>query len=123
MPRPDLASVDAIAYLDTAGDSQTLDFATVCDVTAGQLSLIYLKVGQTWPSTLCRDTAVTITYTGGSSSPPEQALQAVILLASHWYLNREATAEKAPVEVPYATENLIYHLQPGDDFRTTLGPK
>jgi len=62
---PNLLSVDAIYYLDSAGETQLLD-TSVYDVdTASQPGRITIAYGQAWPSTQSVTNSVWIEYTAG----------------------------------------------------------
>ena len=118
LPRPPLVSVSSVQYVDTAGTSQAFDFATNCDVIAGQLSVVQCKPGQSWPVPLCpREDAVQITFIAGNATPARAAVRAIMLLVGHWYLNREETHEKRLSNIPNGVESLIQQIRPGDEFR------
>ncbi|MGD9644423.1 MAG: hypothetical protein AB7U73_01850 [Pirellulales bacterium] len=111
LPMPPLIAVSSITYLDAAGVSQTLD-ADVYTVDAisepGRVALAY---GQSWPTTLAQIAAVTITYTAGYTSAtliPAMTRQAIRLLVSHSYENKEAVAVGAPAAlVPLSAIDLL----------------
>ena len=111
LPRPPLQSVTSIAYLDTAGASQTLA-ATVYGVdTASEPGRVYLKYGQSWPSTYSQLQAVTITYIAGwtgDTTLPHGLKMALLLLMGHLYEHREATVEKALVDIPHGLTRLLW---------------
>lgn len=93
LPRPPLASVTSITYLDTNGDSQTLATSVYAVDTDADPGRVYLKYNQTWPSTRAIQNAVTITYVAGygadDSHVPAAMKQAILLLVGHWFENRE----------------------------------
>jgi uncharacterized phiE125 gp8 family phage protein len=96
VPRPPLASVTSITYVDTAGATQTLATSvyeavdTAGDITAGR---IVLKPSQSWPDTQS-DKAITVTvrFVAGYGGPEAVAAplrQAVLILVGHWFASRE----------------------------------
>lgn len=92
LPRPPLASVTSITYLDLAGDSQTLSTSSyVVDIASepGRVSLAY---GELWPDTIEQNGCVTVTYVAGYSSAsdvPSRVKQAIRIIAAHYYSQRE----------------------------------
>lgn len=94
LDRPPWQSVTSITYLDTAGATQTM--ATTVYGFSEDKGHIWLKYGQTWPTTLSQEDAVTITYVSGWTSAtlvPEDVKQAVLFLFGHNYANREAVTQ------------------------------
>lgn len=86
-------AITSIAYLDTAGDSQTLSSSVYSlDQYREPHALVYLAYGQTWPATQYVRQAVTVTYTAGyganSTDVPQAIITAIKQLILHWYDNR-----------------------------------
>jgi len=112
LPLPPLQSVTSVSYVDTAGVTQALA-ATVYGVdTLSEPGKLYLKEGQAWPSVREQPNAVQVVYVAGWTSPaliPAEIKQAMRLLVGHWYEQREATADKAPQEIPMGVERLIWN--------------
>jgi hypothetical protein len=69
VPRPPLISVTSIAYVDTDGDSQTLDAADYTVDTASEPGRIVPAYGEDWPSTREQPGAVTVTFVAGYATP------------------------------------------------------
>ena len=93
-----LVAVSSITYYDTANASQTLASSVYTAPTDGEPACLRLAYGQTWPSAYSREDAVTVTYTAGyaeATSVPAPLRQAVLLLAGHFYENREAVLVSA----------------------------
>ena len=114
-----LVSVTSISYLDTAGTSQTLA-TTVYKVDTGRRpGVVWLKSGQTWPSTYDEANSVTVVYVAGHGAAvatvPEAAKQAIYLLVRYRLDNPEAFrvgfTEKAGL---YGYEHCINQLRPGN---------
>jgi uncharacterized phiE125 gp8 family phage protein len=69
VPRAPLLSVSSIAYVDTAGATQTLpasSYLVTGDAEPGRITPAY---GLFWPSTRVQNGAVTITFTAGHMTP------------------------------------------------------
>lgn len=115
LPRPPAISVTSVVYIDSDGDSNTFAAAnynvdTVCE--PGELVLAY---GCSWPSgTLRPMSPITVIYQAGYGAAalvPQHLKQAILLLAAHWYENRETSVTGAGVlssEVPFTVESLIW---------------
>lgn len=112
LPRPPLQSVTSVSYIDTAGATQTLATTVYGVDTLSEPGKIYLKEGQSWPSLREQPNAVQVVYVAGWPSPalvPAEIKQAMRLLIGHWYEQREATADKAPGEIPLGVERLLWN--------------
>lgn len=107
LPRPPAVAVESITYIDTAGEEQTLDADAYRVDVDSEPARITPAYGTTWPATLRVTNAVKVTYTAGYSDAaaiPPQAKQAMMLLVSTWYENRETVVVgtvAAPVEVAF----------------------
>ncbi|MCU0871777.1 MAG: head-tail connector protein [Pirellulaceae bacterium] len=116
IPKPPLQSVTSIQYYDTAGVLQTLPAAYYRVDTHRQPGVIWRDDDYTWPTVDDRPNAVTITYKAGygdaAASVPARAKQAILLLAGHWYLHREAVGQ-VPGEVALTYERLVRSLRVG----------
>ena len=87
-------SIVSITYYDSLNVQQTLAGATYESDIYAEPALIRPAFGQTWPTTYDRLSAVAVTYTSGygaASAVPEDAKQAIRLLAAHWLENAEAS--------------------------------
>lgn len=120
LPRPPLASVTSVAYLDSDGASQTLS-TDVYDVDAdAEPGIVFRAYNQSWPSIRSQRAAVTITYVAGygdePSDVPEDARHAILMQVAHLFERREATTEVALKETPMAVKTLL------DSFRSGIVP-
>lgn len=104
-------SVSAIKYYDADGVLQT---ATLSDFNVfGTPNRITVspKSGKAWPVTQTRDDAIKIEYVIGygatSASVPQTVRHALMMLVAHWYENRETSAEKQMVDLPYGFSEMI----------------
>jgi uncharacterized phiE125 gp8 family phage protein len=94
VPRPPLIAVSGITYLDGEGDEQTLATSEYVVDTESHPGRITPAYGESWPTIYDQINAIKVTHTAGygaaASSVPEDIRHAVLLLAGHWYENREA---------------------------------
>lgn len=95
-------SVQSVAYVDTAGQSQTLasDQWQLCD------DWLLPAYGVCWPLTLCRPAAVTVNYKAGhgttASAVPAPFVAWMKLAIGDLYDNRTASSDKPAVPQNFA---------------------
>lgn len=78
--RPPILTVATVAYVDTAGDSQTLSTSLYDTDLTGEPGRILPAEGTSWPSTDCVPNAVTVTFTAGyEGAIPRAAWTAIVL--------------------------------------------
>jgi len=110
LPRPLLIAVGSIAYLDTAGDSQTLSASDYVVDASAEPGTIEPAYGHSWPTTRDHPAAVTITYTAGfgnAAAVPPDLVHAMKLLIGHYFENREAVTQGGMNELPLAVRALV----------------
>lgn len=99
VPRPPLASVVSITYVDTSGLTQTWD-PTLYQVSkpAGSTcrrGKIRPAYGASWPVTRDQMDAIVVRFTAGygltNASVPQPLRRAILMIAGDLYENREAT--------------------------------
>lgn len=95
-PDPDAVEV---VYTDTDDAEQT-----IADARIARGWLYANEDG--WPG-IATDSVIEVTYTAGWAAVPADLMSAQLLLVGHWYVNREAAAEKVPGEVPLAVDALV----------------
>ncbi len=103
LPFAPLRSVTSIEYEDVAGDSQTLSASVYEAKTDREPALVALAPGQSWPSTREGLDRVTITYACGyadASKVPSDIVQALTLIVSTWFRDRELDRGRAMSELP-----------------------
>lgn len=111
-------SVDAFEYIDTDGDPQTVDVDTYEVITESYVPYVCKISGQSWPTTISREKAVSITYTAGFGDadtipfPQVQKLkQAILFLAVHLYRHPSPTyAEPRNINVNRNVNFTLDHL-------------
>lgn len=93
LPRPPLAAVTSVKYIDLAGDEQTLaaDQYIVRKLDTGEWAIepAYLVI---WPIVQCRPAAITVVFSAGAAVErvPPAIKQAFKLLLGHFYENRSS---------------------------------
>jgi uncharacterized phiE125 gp8 family phage protein len=112
VPLPPLSSVSSITYVDTDGATQTLNSSLYRVDTYSQPGRITPAYDQVWPATQAVTNAVTVTFVAGYgatyASVPQTIRQAICLLASHWYENREPiVVGTITAPLPMAVESLL----------------
>ena len=88
-------TIDSVQYVDKNGATQTLDSSLYTQGLGHRPAWIVSAEMVAWPELAKqRPDAITIAYTAGhdpaDKPAPESAKQAIMLLAAHWYRNREA---------------------------------
>lgn len=113
LPRPPVASITQIEYVNTAGTVVTVLLAgnNLWRLGAGAMQSVVVPFFETtWPDTAAVPGAVQITYTAGygaaGTAVPGAITQAMLLMIGHWYKNREAVSEEQ-FTVPMAVDALL----------------
>lgn len=108
-----IASVDSISYLDRSGATQEITTGGWYANFATRPVRLSPLVGARWPLTASLAGAISISITAGFATPadvPPAVMQAVKLLTSHFYTNRNAVevgARAVSVEVQLAVADLL----------------
>jgi uncharacterized phiE125 gp8 family phage protein len=116
LPYPPTASVTSITYLDTNGDSQTLDTSDYrTDLPSGpmaQRARITPGYALSYPQTYGVMNAVTVRFVAGYTDAelvPAPIVAAMKLLISHWFVQRSPVAVGNTVTtIPMAIESLLW---------------
>lgn len=118
LPRPPLQSVTSLAYVDSAGATQTLaanQYQVILDNGDSHEGLIVPAFGVTWPTLQAVPDALTIRFVagyGGMEDVPHSIRQAMLLLIGQFYEQRENVIAGASIaEVPFAVASLISHFR------------
>lgn len=92
LPRPPLMSVTSIQYVDTTGETQTLDPSLYIVDASQEPGRITPAYGKMWPATRHQIAAVTVTYVAGygadASSVPARLQQRIMNHVAYCYENR-----------------------------------
>lgn len=123
LPRPPLQSVTSVLYTDVSQTTYTLPPTTGYLVDQySEPAQIVLPFGQVWPSLILSTARPLVVQfiAGYTSAPlvPNPLKQAILMLVSHWYENREAVVvghtSTIATELPMAVKSL---LAPYTNFR------
>lgn len=111
LPRPPVASVVSIKYIDPAGDLQTLSPAAYVLDNFPLVPYIRPVFGGAWPATRAERNAVRVQYVAGyadAASIPESIRAALFLLVGHW-VNQQSRIEAGDfiTRVPKAAEQQL----------------
>lgn len=107
LQRMPVSSVE-VTYIDEDGAEQTMDEDLIQTSLNATIPLIAPVPDEDWPDTESeRLGAVTIEITGGYETCPADLKQAIMMLAAHWYANREPVTEAKLSEVPLSVEAII----------------
>lgn len=99
LPYGPIISVDAVTYKSAAGDTVIVD-PTLYFLERGNRVRKAFNLG--WASS-----GVSVKYTAGYATPPAPLVQAVKLLAAHFYEHRLAVAELGMQALPIGVDRLI----------------
>lgn len=86
--KPPVKSVSEIAYVDTAGDAQTVNASNYLLDISGKTGCLYPVENYFWPVTRHPFGAVEITFVSGESTAddlPEIVRQLVLMLVEQWF--------------------------------------
>lgn len=102
-------SITSIEYVDEDGVERTLDSSVYVMRTDAKGSYIDLAHGQQWPQVRSQSDAVRVEYVCGNKATdvPAALKHAVLLLAAHWYANREAASSQSLTDLPLGVDALI----------------
>lgn len=103
-------SIDLIEYIDENGDWQEWDLLEVQSDLLSNPARFYPADTFSYPSVLEGLGAVSVTYTAGygdATDVPEIIKQALKMLVSHWFNQRETSSDTTLSEVPYACDSII----------------
>lgn len=112
LPGGNILSLTSIAYVDAAGDPQTMSAADYAleNGTARKTARVSLAADASWPAVEAAGLPVTVTYEAGydpDASPavtaPESLLTAIRMVAAYLFGQRESAIEGKGV-----TENPVY---------------
>jgi uncharacterized phiE125 gp8 family phage protein len=117
LPRPPLISITSVEYVDENGTLQTLSSSGYNATADREPARIEPAYNETWPATRYEREAVRVTYVAGygttAADVPEAIRHAILLMAAHWFVQREPVVTGAiATEIPMSAAFLL------DGFRT-----
>ena len=112
LPKPPVASVTHVKYYDNDNNASTFASSNYYVDTISNQARVVLKTGSSWPtvSETRNANAYEIKYVagyGGASDVPEPIVQAIKLLTTHLYENREAVTSLSVNAIPYTIGALL----------------
>ena len=107
LPVNPVKSVTSVTYVDEAGTTQTLDPSQYIVAARSDRSHIEPAVNSHWPTVKRIPDAITVRFVSGYENCPPDLKAAIMLLAGHFYENREAVSAKAMNEVPFSVDALL----------------
>lgn len=113
LPLNPVASITSISYVDSSGNSQTLAADQYTATTRQHGSFIVPAYDVSWPDVRCVPDAITVRFVAGEADCAPQLRQAVTILVTHLYENREAVRSRDIVPTPYALEALLSPYRSG----------
>jgi uncharacterized phiE125 gp8 family phage protein len=118
VPKAPLQSVTSVTYIDYGGTEQVLASsgykvigASTTPQSRASRGRIEVAYGTYWPPTRYEGGSVTVRFVAGygnASAVPAGLIQAMLLLISHWYRNREPVVTGTTViTLPMAVDALL----------------
>jgi len=112
LPKPPVASVTHVKYYDNDNTASTFAATNYYVDTISNQARVVLKTGSSWPTVAetRNANAYEIKYVagyGGASDVPEPIVQAIKLLTTHLYENREAVTSLSVNSIPYTIGALL----------------
>jgi len=112
LPKPPVVSVTHVKYYDNDNTASTFATTNYYVDTISDQARVVLKTGSSWPtvSETRNANAYEIKYVagyGGASDVPEPIVQAIKLLTTHLYENREAVTSLSVNAIPYTIGALL----------------
>lgn len=104
------ATLVSASYYDTSNNSQSLTIGDYNLLIHPDWSFICPDEGVSWPTTYSRPDAITFIFTAGygaATAVPDNIKQALILLVSHWYENRQPVNIGSISTLPFGFDDLI----------------
>lgn len=111
LPRPPVAEITSVSYIDASGAEQTMAPETYILVKSPVECELAPALGVSWPATSKQRRSVTVVYSSGygedDSTVPDDIKNAILLLVQHFYEHRSAVTEGSAVVTPLAVEALL----------------
>ncbi len=107
LPIGPASAITGITYLDAYGVQQTVNPTTYYLFADAKGPYLKVTPGNSWPSTMARDDAVTIDFTGGITPLPMPLRSAILLLVSHLNEFREVQVTEQTFPTGFGLHDLI----------------
>lgn len=110
LPRPGVTAIHEVRYWDSDDVEQTL--ATFRSDLYREPAELWPALNESWPATVDKPGAVEVEYSSGSTLTDPLVTQAILLLVSTWYENRETDVTGTIVsKLPSGFDRLIAPLR------------
>lgn len=121
IPKAPLSSITSIKHYDTSNVEQTIATSVYKVLTNREPGEVLLKYQQSWPALYSEAAVVTIRFVAGygatASTVPAALKQAILLLVTHWFNNREAVLiGSISKEIELSFNALCDQFSVGDEF-------
>lgn len=122
IPLYPVRSIDAIEYVDDAGNTQTLAASRYQEDVDSNPARVMPAYNELWPTIRWQLNAVTVRFTAGYAPDgednlvniPQDIRSAMLLLVGHLYNNREAVAiNTTATELPLAVDHILGQYRAG----------
>lgn len=112
LPRPPIATGPiTVSYIPSDGVYETVPFTNFREDRDATPAVIRPQWNGSWPTCRGAENDVTITYWAGygdsATSAPVPARHCILMMAAHWFANREAVVQGGMNPVPMAVEVLL----------------
>ena len=114
LPYGPVQSISSITYVDTEGDTQTLDSSVYQLDGSSIVARLYTAYGESWPSVRDQLAPIEINYVAGNLTAEDvqdDIKTAIKLLVGHWLQNRSDTTTFTLNNIPYGVNRLIKHYK------------
>jgi uncharacterized phiE125 gp8 family phage protein len=105
LPRPPLATITSVKYLDQSGVLQTMAEASYLLDSHSEPAALLPAYGASWPAVRCQKNTVLVRYQAGYASAalvPQMIKSWMLLRIGMLYENRESVVAGAPIaEIPH----------------------
>lgn len=99
LPRGKATAITSITYTDAANTTQTVSTSVYAlNASSDRVQTVDLKMGQSWPSAGNIPGAVSVVYTAGHATAPEDMKHWILLAVGRAYENREAGADREIID-------------------------
>jgi len=109
LPFGPASAVVSLTYYDADNELQTLSSSVYCLLSDVRGPFVQLQYGQSWPSHVSRDDAISVSFTVGRSDDllPPAIRAALLMLVGHFYENRGFDADGSKVTLPRSVDALL----------------
>lgn len=119
IPRAPLQEITSITYVDTSGDSQTLDADDYVVSATRQPGIVRPAYGLIWPDVRYQPDAVTVRFVAGygdAAEVPAPIKAAIKLIVGQYYEFREELTERPTQPIPLGAQRIIQLYDLGDEL-------